>query len=96
MRPWGAGGQPQLPKGQIGLSVAVAGRPGDLLTPFSGCRLPRAPACCDSGGARAPTENLAQALDPSGTVHSSAHSLSAHVPKAPPRVGRGCWALSEG
>ena len=89
-------GRPQLPKGQIGLSVAVAGRPGDPLTPFLGCRLPRGPACCDHAGARAPAEKLAQALDWSGTVHSSAQSLSAHVPRAPPRVGHECWDLGEG
>lgn len=35
-RGWGSS---RLPKGQIGLTVAVAGRPGDLLTPFSGCWL---------------------------------------------------------
>lgn len=29
-----------LPKGQIGLNVAVAECPSDLLTPFSGCWLP--------------------------------------------------------
>lgn len=96
MRPWWGGRQPQLPKGQIGVSVAVAGRPGDPLTPFSGCRLPRGPACCDRAEARAPAEKLAQALDPSSTVHSSAQSPSAHVPKAPPRVGHECWALGEG
>lgn len=33
-------GSCRLPKGQIALSIAVARRPGDLLTPFSGCRLP--------------------------------------------------------
>ena len=87
----GGRGRPQLPKGQIGLSVAVAGRPGDPLTPFLGCRLPRGPACWDRAGARAPAKKLAQALDRSGTVHSSAH-----VPKAPPRVGHECWALGEG